>query len=863
MKTNIGHLEAAAGIAGLIKTVLALKHRAIPANLHFHEPNPQIPFTELPLEVPCALLPCAGAGPIFAGVSSFGFGGTNAHVVLEGVAKAEPVAESRPVAVTDSATAFLLLVSARRPEALKALAEAYRDALANGLRGADVRAIAWSAAGRRGHHDYRLALVGCCRADWIAQLDAFLHDEPHVGLFSGRALGGRNPELAAALEACTLRRDRDGAMVPITSSLENEEPGGVARDAGDAVHQGLPDRLGPSSTHRPASSGFHPIAGNASDSGGGRASVAWHHFRRRGPKPRSAAHARGATSMRAQRASRAEGLLDSCFTCKNDSGRGLAEGVPGAIDPERPLDACGIDSLMAMDLKLEIEKDLAIAIPLTSLLVGPTLTELAETATRKLRSAIALSRPMRTLSRLAVLAAVGTTAKEATQSVGLCGPFSLSRPAVALVVAPAWRLRAHRGLVITWRVPRRGAALEIDVDVLRRRLQASACDRHAALRTTFPARDGKPVQRVHDAETVAVDFRAENASHLDESEMSLRLVDEARRPFDLEEGPLFRARLFDRAERTRSRCCSWCSIILSAISGRSPCCFGTSWAGFIAALLSGARRGSRRCRSRLPTSLGGRPARLAGAEGERLWAYWEKQLAGPMPVLDLPTDRPRPVVQTDRGASRLLRDRPRLDRAARGALPGARASLYTTLPGGRSRCCCTALTGQHDVIVGSPVAGRNHPGCAGVVGYFVNTLPMRADLSGNPTFAAFLNRVRKTVHAGLEHQGFPFPLMVERLNHRRDPGRSPVFQVMFAFQKAQRGTARELTALTLPEPGPRIDLGGLALELLPLELGTAQFDLTLVGAEQDGRLALGLEYNADLFDAATIDRFLRTVPHAA
>ena len=87
VKTNIGHLEAAAGIAGLIKTALGLKHRAIPPHLHFHEPNPQIPFAELPIEVPCALRPWAGEGPVFAGVSSFGFGGTNAHVVLEGVAE--------------------------------------------------------------------------------------------------------------------------------------------------------------------------------------------------------------------------------------------------------------------------------------------------------------------------------------------------------------------------------------------------------------------------------------------------------------------------------------------------------------------------------------------------------------------------------------------------------------------------------------------------------------------------------------------------------------------------------------------------------------------------------------------------------
>src|SRR5205823_11451004 len=166
VKTNIGHLEAAAGIAGLIKVVLTLKHRAIPPNLHFDEPNPQIPFAELPLRVPRALTPWPGEdGPAFAGVSSFGFGGTNAHLVLEGVAEPEPSSAWRPALAAAEGTAFLLPISARRPEALKALARAYREALARGLPGADMGAIAFSAGARRGHHDHRLALVGRSRVD--------------------------------------------------------------------------------------------------------------------------------------------------------------------------------------------------------------------------------------------------------------------------------------------------------------------------------------------------------------------------------------------------------------------------------------------------------------------------------------------------------------------------------------------------------------------------------------------------------------------------------------------------------------------------------------------------------------------------
>ncbi len=393
--------------------------------------------------------------------------------------------------------------------------------------------------------------------------------------------------------------------------------------------------------------------------------------------------------------------------------------------------------------------------------------------------------------------------------------------------------------------------LKIDVDVLGRCLQA-LCDRHPALRTTFPACDGKPVQRAHDAGTVAVDFRAVTAADLDESEMTRRLVDEARRPFDLEKGPLFRARLFDRLDDDPILLLVfhhiigdfWSITVLLDELGRLYPAFLSGGTGDLAPLALGTTDFARR-----------QAARLAGSEGERLWAYWEKQLAGPLPVLDFPTDRPRPAMQTDHGASRSLLVDVALTEQLAALSRDHGASLYTTLLAALE-VLLHRITGQDDVIVGSPVAGRNMAGFAGVVGYFVNTLPMRGDLSGNPTFATFLGRVRGTVHEGLEHQDYPFPMMVERLALPRDPSRSPVYQVLFVFQKAQGRMAQELTSLTLAEAGPRLDLGGLPLELLPLEMGTAQFDLTLVAAEQRQRLALTLEYNADLFDAATIDRLL-------
>jgi acyl transferase domain-containing protein/acyl carrier protein len=190
VKTNIGHLEAAAGVAGLVKTALALKHRQIPPHLHFYNPNPDIPFDELQLRVPTTLEAWpATDGPALAGVNSFGFGGTNAHVVLQ---EAPPVPVTRNLA-SEPEQPYLLPFSARSAEALQALARSYRDFLADDTHtSAQFHEIVYSASLRRSHHDHRLALVAHSKAEAVAHLDAFLADEPRSGTSTGRApLNGR------------------------------------------------------------------------------------------------------------------------------------------------------------------------------------------------------------------------------------------------------------------------------------------------------------------------------------------------------------------------------------------------------------------------------------------------------------------------------------------------------------------------------------------------------------------------------------------------------------------------------------------------------------------------------------------------
>src|SRR5579863_486499 len=203
VKTNIGHLEAAAGVAGLIKVALALKHREIPPSLNFEEPNPHIPFDQLPLRVQTTLDPWpAEPAPALAGVSSFGFGGTNAHVVLQEtpqsdseIPSAECGREYPQSDIRNTNSSYLLPLSARSPEALRSLARVYQDFLTRSESTASLHDICYSASVRRSHHERRLAVTGNSVAQLAEGLEAFLRGEVRPGTSSGHKLSDRRRKL--------------------------------------------------------------------------------------------------------------------------------------------------------------------------------------------------------------------------------------------------------------------------------------------------------------------------------------------------------------------------------------------------------------------------------------------------------------------------------------------------------------------------------------------------------------------------------------------------------------------------------------------------------------------------------------------
>ncbi|HSF41777.1 MAG TPA: amino acid adenylation domain-containing protein, partial [Thermoanaerobaculia bacterium] len=247
-----------------------------------------------------------------------------------------------------------------------------------------------------------------------------------------------------------------------------------------------------------------------------------------------------------------------------------------------------------------------------------------------------------------------------------------------------------------------------------------------------------------------------------------------------------------------------------------------------------------------PAEWAERQERLAD---ERRGAWWREHLAGELPVLALPTDRPRPPILTYRGDSRVLRLGPEALAALRAAARAEGATLWAALLAGVG-AWLSRITGQEELLLGSPVSLRTGP-FATALGYFVELTVLREDLSGRPSFAELLRRARREAFSALRHAGYPFALLAEQLESARDPSRHPVVQVLLALQGAG------LAAFALSEEGDRTPLGDLELEGVAIPERRLPFDLALLAAEtEEGGLAVSCQYNAALFDGPTVERLL-------
>ncbi len=383
----------------------------------------------------------------------------------------------------------------------------------------------------------------------------------------------------------------------------------------------------------------------------------------------------------------------------------------------------------------------------------------------------------------------------------------------------------------------------LDADLLERTLNA-IIQRHEALRTSFPVVNGRPVQKIVPVLRIPlpiVDLRAypDGPRHATAQRLA---EDLAQLPFDLAHGPLVRASL---QRLTDTQHLLHLTVHHIVADGWSTGVLAKEVAAIYAALAEGASSDAP------PTGLAPLPIQYADfAQWQRTWlqgtlldnqlAYWRRHLAG-VSTLHLPTDRPRPPTQSFRGASLAIDLEAELTDGLKALGRQEGATLFMVLLAG-FQALLGRYTGQHDVAVGSPIANRTRSELEQLIGFFVNSLVLRTDLSGDPSFRSLLARVREVTLGAYAHQDLPFERLVEELQPERDPARNPLFQVMFALQNA---------------PARPPELLGLTVSSFELDVRTTRFDLELYLWEDAGRLNSLLVYDTDLFEAATAESLLR------
>ena len=509
--------------------------------------------------------------------------------------------------------------------------------------------------------------------------------------------------------------------------------------------------------------------------------------------------------------------------------------------------AAGIDSLAAVELAGVLEERLAVPLSLADVLDAESIAELAD----RLAAATAAA----TLATVAEDAGPGAAEQAgggaAAGAAGPAGGLPLSASQRAL-----WFLHRLSPGSAAYNL---AAAVRLAPPLDRRALArafAALCARHPVLRTTFGGEGAEPWQRVHPrlgGAWIEIDARGWS-----EPELASWLAREAVRPFDLAGSPPVRATLLARA-RGGGETGEGAVLLLAAHHLAADFWSLAVAVRELGALYDRETGAGRAALPPVPRDYGDfvrwQRRLLAGPAGDRLWDFWRARLAGAPFVLELATDRPRPAAQSDRGGAVAEP----LDRAAAAALRslarGGGATVFAAALAGFA-ALLQRLTGQAEVVVGAPAAGRTGPEWSGVVGYFVNPLPLRLGVAPAASFAELLARTRRTATDALAHQDFPFAWLAERLQPQRDPSRSPIFQAMFQLQRSPLPGQEGLAALALGWPGARLDLGGLRGESLAVPVSTAQLDLSLGLGEVDGSPIAVLRFSADLFDPATARRML-------
>lgn len=762
LKTNMGHLDSLAGLAGLIKTVLALKHRKIPASLHFHAPNRQIAFEESPVYVNDTLADWEAEGfPRRCGVSAFGMSGSNVHVVLEEA--------PAPKAASAEGTAGpqIFTVSAANEEALRRLLGRYAEFLAEEPAGEErvLADICYTASTGRGHGRCRAALIVKDLNDLTAKLawlqQGGLGSSEADGIFRSdpaTRTGGDTRYITDKLREGTA--DRDTLLRDLARSYVNG-----ARVEWDALYAGQ--------SRRKAALPVYPF-----------------------DRTRCWLELRTDDAQLVLTGKEAGNYTETERDVASAWGEVLGLREVGIDDNFFDL---GGNSLEGNILIWRLRKAFNADIPVSEIFKSPTvrlLSRFVETADTSSDAPIEL---LPEQEHYALSAAQ-------KRLYGICqvmGDEDLS-----------------------YNMP---FAMRLDGPLDTGRLQEAwhqLIGRHETLRTTFEVVDGEPVQRIHAPQPYEIEV-------VDADEATLSAIfKQSIRPFDLAQGPLFCLRLIRLGAERHVLFFDMHHIVSDGVS---VSILIKEWMELYQdSSLPGLRVQYK--------EYAAWQNRLLASDGyQKQERYWTSLFESDVPVLQMPTDLPRPRIKTYQGDRANFTIDGELREKLEQFSKASGVSLYAVLLGAY-HILLARHSNQEDIVIGSPVAGRPNDELQGTVGMFVNMLPMRNRLQSEMTCRAFFQDVMSQALDAFEHQDFQIEELIEKIDNQWEPGRNPLFDAVFALQNMDLESARYGELQTSP------------IAFYELEWNIAKFDLSLFAVLQEDGIEFSLEYSTELFNSSTAQR---------
>lgn len=943
VKTNIGHLVGAAGVAGLTKVVQSLKHRQLFPTVHFKTPNPFLNLATSPVYVNANFREWSADAPRRAGLSSFGLSGTNAHLIIE---EAPPRVE--PCLGFDEGNAVLVTLSAKTPAAL----DDYLRGLSEYLEYTDEQLsnIAYTLNCGRDAYENRFATVASSKEELRASIMRALEgdtgetslpgarsvvflcsgDAPCVDPDTSRRLYKEYVQYQKAIDECNKTKAGDAeteyfgrfthlyALYRLWESLGlstrhvlgsgignlvvgvvtgritlsqcfervsdiNNSEGGIDREKLKAVLKGLPQNPlpvfleigGEGTLSREIRAlgvelGVPPLVNPDYASSDGLVlatmaelystgvNIGWErYYKGRSlrrvecptyPFQRTRCWVRGVarkgereetTLNRAELPSLNVEVVSDVDATECQRRLGVIWGEVLKLE-EIALDddffALGGSSLNEVRLVGRIEKEYGIKLDFNEVYDYPTIRSLSER-----------------------ISELGGITEESVSDSETCEGRSLE--SVTLSSDIGWQsgmpsegvvsLPLSHGQLRLWAIDQQekgSPVYNIPTDVkLKGILHTHTLEkclrevvrRHDVLRTTFSSEGGAPRQLIAPQTEMSlslIDLSALPYPERDGIAHQLA-IEESRAPFNLEKGPLFRVRLV-RLSRSEHLLLLTMHHIIS-----------DGWSSGVlirelTLLYNAYHAGVAQPLEPLPMQYGDfvswEREWLEGRDIEADVTYWKEQLADCPDLLELPTDRPRPAVQTFKGARQYLRLSPHLTESLRAFCKSRGFTPYMVLLAG-FQALLHRYSGQADVAVGTPVANRHRVETEPLIGFFVNTLVMRTDLGGNPTFTELLRRVKSVALGAYAHQALPFDRLVEELRPVRKQSHAPFFQHIFVLQNT---------------PSDSELIPGLNIEPYEVDRGSSMFDMTITLGEGSEQINGWWEYSTDLFDHATITKMI-------